>query len=308
MSNEMSLFSNGAAIPAHLQRREVNEATKALMGGSGGRRLSIRGNIFRMIVGGQEVAKNDARAMNIVIVAASPATARNFYIGTYQEGVATPPDCWSADGITPSPLSTTIQATACATCPQNIGGSGQGDSRACRYSHRLAIVLENDIFSSDVYELSLAATSLFGKGESGKMPLMQYAKLLGSHGMNVTDVVTEIRFDTDSATPRMIFRAVRPLTVEEMAEVAELGQSPDAKLAISMDYSGATASQSTAPKEPLFAPVVAVAPVVKPIKEKPSPALSEVAAPIIIPKKAVVEETEMAADTDMDSLLAEWAD
>jgi len=68
--------------------------------------------------------------------------------------------------------------------------------------------------------------------EGGKMPLQAYAKFLGSHGLPITAVVTEMRFDTQSATPKLTFKAVRPLEETEMATAQEKGQSADAKNAI----------------------------------------------------------------------------
>ena len=46
-----------------------------------------------MMVNGKEVAKNEDRAMNVVIVAASPKVSRTFYAKTYTEGEVTAPDC-----------------------------------------------------------------------------------------------------------------------------------------------------------------------------------------------------------------------
>ncbi len=48
----------------------------------------------------------------------------------------------------------------------------------------------------------------------------------------VTAVVTEMRFDTSSATPKLTFRAVRPLSVEELAESKAQGESADALAAV----------------------------------------------------------------------------
>ena len=290
MANEMSLFTSGAAIPAHFAKRELSETTKALMGGaSNTRRISVRGNIFRLTVGGQEVAKNEDRAMNIVIAAAAPKTSRQYYAGTYQEGVVSAPDCWSADGEAPSPTIESPKHTNCAQCPMNIAGSGQGTGRACRYTHRLAVLLENDI-KGDVYELSLAATSLFGKGENGKMPLFQYAKQLAGHGLNVTDVVTEFRFDTDSATPKMVFRAVRPLEVAEIDEVLDKATSLEAIQAITTSFTAGRAE------------VVAPAPKAAPQGLFADPSVAE---PVVREKKAA---TSVATPTDLESTLAEWAD
>ena len=292
MANEMSLFTTGAALPAHFAKRELSETTKALMGGaSDARRISVRGNIFRLTVGGQEVAKNEDRAMNIIIAAAAPKTARQYYAGTYQEGVVSAPDCWSSDGEVPSPTIEAPRNHNCATCPMNIAGSGQGNGRACRYTHRLAVLLENDMHG-DIYELSLAATSLFGKGENGKMPLFQYAKQLAGHGLNVTDVVTELRFDTDSATPKMVFRAVRPLELSEIDVVLEKGTSVEAIQAITTSFTGVRKEEAPAPK---------AAPTAKPAESIFKN--TEVAEPVVREKKG-----SAAVPTDLASTLAEWAD
>jgi hypothetical protein len=257
--SEMTLFSKGGnALPAHLKNLQLDATTKALMGGSGGtggKRISIRGNVFRMMVDGKEVAQNEDRAMNIIIAAANANVSRTYYAGTYQEGQAMAPTCWSNDGVAPDIKSEQPQASKCATCAQNIKGSGQGDSRACRFSQRLAVLLENDI-RGDIYQLTLPAQSIFGAAENGKMPLQSYAKFLGSHGLPVTAVVTEMRFDTASATPRLTFKAVRPLSEEELAQTQEKGQSAEAKAAIAAtaaQLDGATKSSTPAaieaPKE-----------------------------------------------------------
>jgi len=170
----------------------------------------------------------------------------------------------------------------------NVAGSGQGTSRACRFNHRLAVLLENDMHG-DVYELSLAATSIFGKGENGKMPLFQYAKQLAGHGMNVTDVVTELRFDTDSATPKMIFRAVRPLELADIDVVLSKGSSVEAIQAITTSYSGAIKEDTPAPSG--FIPTAIAAP--------------ESDEPVVREKKA---SAKPADPTDLASTLAEWAD
>ena len=290
MANEMGLFTSGVAIPAHILKKELSETTKALIGTSDARRIAIRGNIFRLYVGGQEVAKNDERAMNVIVAASAPKTSRQYFGGVYQEGSTSAPDCWSSDGDHPSPTIESPKHSNCAQCPMNISGSGQGTSKGCRYMHRLAVLLENDI-SGDIYELALPATSIFGKGENGKMPLFQYAKQLAGHGMNVTDVVTELRFDTDSATPKMVFRAVRPLEEAEIEAVLEKGSSIEAIQAITTSFSSSRKEEQPAP-----AP--------KPVPQglfKDTP----VSEPVVREKKPAVT---IANPTDLESTLAEWAD
>jgi hypothetical protein len=294
--SEMTLFSKGGnTLPAHLKNLQLDATTKALMGGSGnggGKRISIRGNVFRMMVDGKEIAQNEDRAMNIIIAAANANVSRTFYAGTYQEGQAMAPTCWSNDGVTPDIKSEQPQASKCASCAQNIKGSGQGDSRACRFSQRLAVLLENDI-RGDIYQLTLPAQSIFGAAENGKMPLQSYAKFLGSHGLPVTAVVTEMRFDTASATPRLTFKAVRPLNEEELAMTQDKGQSAEAKSAIA-----ATAAQMDgATKAEFVRPAAVEAPKAEPKVEAEA---VETAEPTKRAKKA--------APKDVADILDDWAE
>jgi len=293
--SEMTLFSKGGnALPAHLKNLQLDATTKALMGGSGGtggKRISIRGNVFRMMVDGKEVAQNEDRAMNIIIAAANANVSRTFYAGTYQEGQAMAPTCWSNDGVAPDIKSEQPQASKCATCAQNIKGSGQGDSRACRFSQRLAVLLENDI-RGDIYQLTLPAQSIFGAAENGKMPLQSYAKFLGSHGLPVTAVVTEMRFDTASATPRLTFKAVRPLSEEELAQTQEKGQSTEAKLAIA-----ATTAQMDGVTKSEF-----IRPAVEAPKEQPKVEAE------VVETAEPTKRAKKAAPKDVADILDDWAE
>jgi hypothetical protein len=260
-------------------------------GGGNGKRISIRGGVFRMVVGGKEVAQNDDRAMNVVIVRSAEKTSRQYYAGTYVEGQNAAPSCSSSDGVAPDKGVKAPQSTNCQNCQQNIKGSGQGESRACRFNQRIAVALENNL-SGDVYQLTLPGQSIFGTGENGKMPLQQYAKFLGGHGIPVTAVVTEMRFDTASATPKLTFRAVRPLSVEELAESKAQGESADALNAVTQ-----TVAQidGDAPKaSPFMEPEPAPAP-------KPAAKADAVDEPV----KRAVKKTE---SKDVASVLDAWAD
>jgi hypothetical protein len=153
-------------------------------------------------------------------------------------------------------------------------------------------MLENDVTDGEIYELSLAATSLFGKGENNKMPLFQYGKLLGSNGMNITDVVTEMRFDTDSATPKMTFRAVRALAVDELESIIAHGNSMEAKSAIKASYSPVS-KKADADEELTF-----IQPAAK-VASTPD----STAEPVVREKKSATP-----TPSSMDAVLAEWAE
>ena len=293
MANDLSLL--GGNLPAHLQG-QLDETTKALMGSSSGgtsiKRISIRGSVFRMLDGGKEIAKNDERAMNIVIVAAAPYNSRSFYSKTFSEGsTGLLPDCFSDDGITPSPRSENKQCATCKDCPQNIAGSGQGTSRACRFSRRLAVLLENDQ-KGEVMQLTLPASSIFGKADNGKMPLEAYVKLLGANRVSVTSVVTEMRFDTSSSTPKLTFKAVRYLEADEFANAQEKGKSPEAKNAI-----GANPAELDKPALPQAKPAAAPAPAPKAEKVE--------AEPVAEPTKRTAKK-EAEAPKDINSVLDDW--
>jgi hypothetical protein len=281
---EVSLFNT--AIPAHL-RNGGDDLTRSMMGSSGSKRISIRGSVFRMVVDGQEVAKNEDRAMNVVIVNAAANNSRTYYSGTYVEGQNSSPACWSNDGVTPDPRSENIQSTKCETCPMNVAGSGQGTSKACRYSRRLAVALGNDLENSDVYQLVLPAQSIFGKGETNKLPLQAYVNFLVSHGVSIRGVVTEMRFDTNSATPKLTFRAVDFLNEDQYNLAIEKGESAEAVNAITYNP-----APSSAPKLAMAIPKAAA----------PAPAAPAPAAPVVREKKAA------PAPADLSSVLEEWGD
>lgn len=234
MATNIALF-NPAQLPAFAQKGAVSEIAKALMGGGGatGKRVSVKGGVFRLIADGKEVAAIDERYLDVVIVNAAPKVSRTFYAKKFDENTPAAPDCWSPAGDVPDPTSKNKRAANCAQCPQNVKGSGQGDSRACRYSQRLAVVLANDM-EGDVMQLSLAATSLFGKAEGDNRPLQEYTRWLLAQSWDPTYVVTRLKFDTTAAVPKLFFKPMRALTTEEFAGCQEKGKSPEAIQAISM--------------------------------------------------------------------------
>lgn len=299
--SELALFSQN--LPAHLRTAELDETTKALMGGSGGsKRISIEGGVWRMLVNGKEVAQNEDRAMNVVVVAAAQKISRIFYAGTYKKGVVSAPDCWSADGETPDAKAKAPQGKSCASCPQNIKGSGQGDSRACRFQQRLAVVLENDI-GGDVYQLALPSTSIFGAGENGKWPLQTYAKMIASKGAPITSVVTEMRFDTNSSTPKLTFKPVRFLETDEFQTALEQGKSPAAISAITMTVAqtdGVKDDDGEEFEQPPKAKAAAKA-AEDGAPESPAPAPEPT-------KRASKKEEAPAEKKDVSKILAEWDD
>lgn len=288
--SELALLSQN--LPAHLRNLDtLDETTKALMGGGSGgmKRISIEGGVWRMLVNGNEVARNEERSMSVVIVAAAPKVSRTFYMGVYKKGVATAPDCWSADGDKPDATAKSPQSKTCAQCPQNVKGSGAGESRACRFSQRLAVVLENDI-GGDVYQLTLPSQSIFGEGEPGKWPLQTYAKMIGSKGVPITSVVTEMRFDTDSSTPKLTFKPSRFLETNEFEVALQQGKTDAALKAITMTVAQVDGVDSKPALE-------------KPIAKAEEKVAEAEEAPV---KRTAKKEEAPAPKKDINKILEEW--
>jgi hypothetical protein len=248
MSN-VALF-NPSQVPSFVRKGELSDIAKALAGGGAGQsgeRISIKGGVFRLLSGGKEIAAIEERYLDVVIVKAAPKVARTFYMKKYDGETAASPDCWSNDGETPDAKSKNPQSDTCNGCTQNIAGSGTGNSRACRYQQRLAVVLANDIEGS-VKQLALPATSLFGKEVGEDRPLQAYARWLVAQGVDPSTVVTRMKFDTKAEAPKLFFKAMRWLTDEEYAEATKQGESEDAKRAVVMNVA---AQDSVAPANPL---------------------------------------------------------
>lgn len=300
---QVAVFNPGA-VPAFVKQTGLTAVGKALAGGGigGGKRVSIKGGVFRLVVDGKEVTSIEDRYLDVVIVAAAPKVARTFYMAQFDAENPTAPDCWSADGDKPDAKATNKQSTSCATCPKNVKGSGQGDSRACRFSQQIAVVLANDI-DGDVMKLSLPAQSIFGKEEGENRPLQAYARWLGAQGIDPTMLVTRLKFDTNSATPKLFFKAMRWLEADEFATCQEKGASEEAIKAITMTV----AEMDSAPPPPVdipgSRPAAAAAPKAAPApapqvdeddEPPPPPARKRAAAPKAAP--VVAEEVEVEAE------------
>ena len=302
MSN-VSLFQSGSVIPDYL-RNVADETTRELAGNSGGKSISIRGGVWRMMVGGEQVGQNEERSMPMVIIATSKGTQRTFYAEKYEEGKDIRPSCWSSEGIVPNEEVPTEsrQSVNCGTCQQNIEGSGEGKARACRFSKRIAVTLENDI-AGNVYRLTVPAKSLFGRPDGDKMTLQAYGKFLSGHGIPITGVVTEARFDTSEAVPVLKFRAVRPLTEQEWNTAKAQSTTEDVRAALELRF---TPKKDNAPALP---PAFAEAPVPAKKPRVEESVADEMEEPVIRPKqKAEPAKAGKAAEDVLNQWLTDDED
>lgn len=308
--SDITLFGKTNSLAA-----SVPDMTSVIAGGGTGgstnRRISIKGSVFREIINGKEYRVNEERSMNVAVVRAAPVS-RMYFSGSYSESTVVKPTCWSSDTRTPDAdvPQDQKQADRCLDCKQNIKGSGNGEGRACRFQQRLAVMLEGDIDNKHVYQITLPATSIFGEGTKDKMPLQAYGKFLQAHNTNIITVITEMRFDTSSPTPKLVFKALRPLTDEEQQVIIDMVEHEDTMKAVNLTVSQMDKVQGV-PK--LFSE-----PTPKVAEAKPEPAAVEepaeeaeetveVEEPKKVVKKSAAPPAESKSD-DLASIVDNWDD
>lgn len=300
--SDMTLFQGSTAVSTLFADVESGIAANVGTGGSTNRRISIKGGVFREILNGKEVNVSDERAMNVAIINASKLS-RMYFEGTYTEGVTLKPTCWSSDSQKPdqSVPEDQRQASNCNDCKHNIKGSGANGGRSCRFQRRLAVLLEGSVDKKEVYQLTLPATSIFGDGEKNKLPFDAYVRYVGSHGTRVEAIITEMRFDTSSPTPKLVFKPVRALTDDEAKVVVDMIKAPETLKAITLNVSQMD-GVIPASQQALFAP----APVPKVEAKAEAEPVEEVEEPKLKVSKKSAPPAE--APKDLADVMADWDD
>jgi hypothetical protein len=296
--SDLELFKGNSLVNSDLFKSLLSTNDNLAGGGSSMRRISFKGSRFRELVGGEQVSVNSSGSLNVVVLDAAKIS-RTYYAGTYDPENPAPPACWSNDTQTPAPEvpEETRQASRCADCPMNVRGSGQGETRACRYSQRIAVALENSY--DKVYQVQLSATSVFGEAKSGNMPMQAYARYLKAHSAPIQAVVTTLHFDENSDVPKLFFKAARPLDEPELKEVLALRGHEDVTRALTMTVSQSDGVKSEKKAEPKKA---------EPKKSNNVLAAEDEDEAVEEPKKVTKKEDIKASEDDLGDLVDAWDD
>jgi hypothetical protein len=285
-------------LPDFLANAGVSDLTKQLAGNTGVKRIVPKNGIFRKEVGGKEMGKVKSN-INAVVVNASPHVGRIFYAQAWTpDAEPTAPECFSNDGRTPDKDAQKPQSDRCDMCPQNVKGSGQGSSKACRYSRRIALILEEDFgtpLEGEVYQMNLASKSLFGDAVNGANTFENYTKYLANNGKSLDYVVTQISFNEDNDNQSVLFTPTRFINKNEYEVTSKVASNPMVQKMVIMTPYQADAS-GRIPK------IEAPKAVAKP--EAKEEAIEE-------PKKRdAVKKTEVAPKpkADLDDVLKAWSD
>lgn len=249
MTNEVSIFKNRDLAVAG--KKAPSALTQSLMkGGAKLKRISPRNGMFVRVVNGETAGKLKS-PLKVVLVGVAPAVQRTFYAKAYDPNAeATAPDCWTNDGNKPDVSIKTPQGKTCETCPQNIKGSGQGETRACRFKRRVAVILPEEVGGNnhgDVYQLEVASKSIFGKGSGQVFPLNAYLDYVIANGENIDGVVTEIDFNEDNNNQSVLFRAVDFVASDPdlQAAVDAAVESPESQKAIVLNVTAVDKSEDS---------------------------------------------------------------
>lgn len=301
----VTIFNNGS-LPSN-RKRELSPLAKSLVSATTNRRIQLNTNgTFKRIVNGEVVGKPLKGEMEIIVVNTLEKVSRVFYANEYDPDAApAAPDCWSNAGDLPEEGAKNKQSKSCATCPQNVVGSGsKGKGRACRYQRRLAVLVPGDP-AGDLYQFNVPAKSLFGKGVGNVHPFESYYKYLAANSFSLDEVVTKVAYNDEAETMELQFSPTRELTDEEIELVAEARQRPEA-----VSYTVITAFEAGTAGRKAKAEVDAPAPKAKakPVfSDEPDEEEEEVAPPV--KRKRVVEDTEdVPTKSKLQSVISAWGD
>jgi hypothetical protein len=286
-------------LPDFLVNAGVSELTKKLAGNTGVKRIVPKNGIFRKEIGGKEMGKVKEK-IDTIVINASAHVGRIYYAQAWSpENEPTSPECFSNDGKSPDAEAVKPQSDKCDSCQHNIKGSGQGNSKSCRYSRRIAIMLKEDFgtpLEGEVYQMNLASKSLFGDsiGENTHM-FENYAKYLANNGKSLEYVNTQISFNEDNDNQSVLFTPVGFINKHEFGVVTSKMNLPYVQKMITMTAYHADMSGRT------------------PKLEAPKPKPSAKATPTVEdafeePKKRPSAIKEVTVKPDLQDVVNAWSD
>jgi hypothetical protein len=275
MSNEITVFdeSDMSQLPAHLQG--MAGQNDDLSGGvsQGYSVLSYKGKTWALSQGGNRTiimrpnsVDEPASALEVVIVKANPHLSKVYYPGGYVEGSDAKPVCYSNDGHGPAADAVQPQCSTCAGCPRNAWGSriteNGSKGKECSDSRRVAVVPSGDLGNPMLLRVPAATLK----------DLAAYADMLSRRNAPYCAVVTRIAFDPSVAHPKFTFKALRWLSADEAAKVAETLNMDVIGHITGTAERGAAMANDGLGQAPAHVQIAAPAPQAAPQRPAPAPA------------------------------------
>lgn len=296
MSKEVSIFAQQTEVST--TKRGPSKLAQTLnTGGITTRRIQTTTNgKFKRLINGEQIGNPVSGEINVIVIGALPSISRTFYKEKFDPNKeATLPNCWSNLGDRPDPNATDPQGPKCATCPQNVKGSGDNGGRACRFQRRISVLVEGDK-TGQIYQFNIPAKSLFDKGTGNVHPWESYVTFLRGNGESPDTVVTKIAFNDNAETMELEFTPLRSISDEEYDLVCTAQEDPDCERYTKMTVAQADKVQRIPVME---------APAPRPEEpEDDEPAAAE-------PVKRQTKEDKAAQVTpkaDLSSVVSAWLD
>lgn len=245
----------GGQMPAYMQELAAQSSMGSFGDGfSSSRRVQLKGGQINFLAEDGKpmgtVQNSDGtitafpqytNSAEIIILGIAPegnTSYRTLYLTQYKDGDTSPPDCWSADGIHPSPKSFAKQSADCASCPKNVAGtSSTGKGKACGSRKRLVVVFANDP-EMRLFSMDLSSTALFGKSareSAGYYTLSDYAKLLKQGGAIWEGIVTEVCF-SEGSNIGVRFKAKAYVEYNKLQQLLQLGKTAESAEILTIDF------------------------------------------------------------------------
>ncbi len=239
-----------AKLPAYLTSGVSLDINKEVVRGSAFPTLSIKGMKFTISRDGVKkiITKPDdpeevAQSLQVVFVRAN-MNAKTFYMKRYAEGESdnARPDCYSFDGVTPSPNAVSPQAKKCALCPHNQWGSRSGDDgeskagKACQDNARIAVSAPDKI---DPILLRVPPKSL--------KPLRESLKAIAARKLPYNSAVIRIGFDREAPSPVLTFKPVGLMDEAGYHTIQEAYDSEVVRAIVGLDDEGYGAVEAPKP-------------------------------------------------------------
>jgi len=151
---------------------------------------------------------------------------------------------------------------------------------------------------------------VFGGAEGGKMPMQAYARFLSANKAPAIAVITSMYFDEEAETPKLFFKAARPLTEPELNVVVEVKGTDEVKQALDMTVAETDKVSQVSKSEAVEEPKTKPEPEIKQeAKTKPEPADVPEEDEIEEPVKAVKKKAKsVEVDEDLASIIDDWDD
>ncbi len=280
MSQDLTLFQNAGDLTVMSNKFAaiLDDVGEDLTGGVSGSYaiISIKGSRFSLKYKGDMTPITNPEtgdpvgSLELVLVRSNPFLTKQYYAKGFVEGDSAAPDCFSIDGKAPSAQSPLPQHANCATCPQNtfskINESTGKKTKPCQDNRKMAVLplndLKNEMFGGPML-MRIPAASL---GD-----LATFGSTLKQRGFTYNAVAVRLSFDLTVSYPKLVFKAIRPLSDEEADTVIEWygSDTVDKMLA---DFSDVTPKGAAEQPEPVKDEVF----------EQPQP-VKQAAPPVVTP-------------------------